>query len=172
MEPEPDNTLFQQWEEEEIELQKLESFNDDDDDENDDDENDDNKLLHDNNPTTLIKKKQSNQAAELPSYMSKILNEFTEVDEEVLSLPASKLPVVAVIGRPNTGKSTLVNKLTDSYKDGAIVHDQAGITRDRTYRTGTWGDYNFQVIDTGGIIFDDSDDIFADRITEQAILAL
>lgn len=167
-EPIPDDALFQQWEKEEIEQQKLELL--DEDDENDISDDDDEEPF---NKNIIKSNKQSNQVAnELPSYMSKILAEFNEVDEEVLSLPASKLPVVAVIGRPNTGKSTLVNKLTDSYKDGAIVHDQAGITRDRTYRTGSWGDYNFQVIDTGGIIFDDSDDIFADRITEQAILAL
>jgi tRNA U34 5-carboxymethylaminomethyl modifying GTPase MnmE/TrmE len=57
--------------------------------------------------------------------------------------------IVAVIGRPNTGKSTLVNKLTNSYKDGAIVHDAPGITRDRTYRVGSWNGFNFQVVDTG-----------------------
>lgn len=164
-EPVVDNAVFQQWEEEEIELQRLELLNDDD--EDDVDEDDENQVR-----APKKNKKQSGTGSALPDYMSKLLDEFSEVDEEVLSLPASKLPVIAIIGRPNTGKSTLVNKLTDSYKDGAIVHDEAGITRDRTYRTGSWGDYNFQVIDTGGIIFDDSDDIFADRITEQAILAL
>eukprot|EP01035_Chromulina_nebulosa_P016808 gene16808-22291_t len=88
------------------------------------------------------------------------------------SIEASKLPTVAIIGRPNTGKSTLVNKLSNSYKDGSIVHDDPGITRDRTYKQATWNDYNFQVVDTGGIVFDDTTDIFADRITEQALLAL
>jgi GTPase len=52
------------------------------------------------------------------------------------------------------------------------VHDMPGITRDRTYRLAAWNDYNFQVVDTGGIVFEDTDDIFADRITEQALLAL
>jgi len=52
------------------------------------------------------------------------------------------------------------------------VHDEPGITRDRTYRTATWCDYNFQVVDTGGIVFDDTQDIFADRITQQALIAL
>lgn len=47
------------------------------------------------------------------------------------------------------------------------MHDEAGITRDRTYRTGMWNNYNFQIIDTGGIVFDDAKDTFADRITEQ-----
>ena len=58
------------------------------------------------------------------------------------------------------------------FQDGAIVHDEPGITRDRTYRTATWCDYNYQVVDTGGIIFDDNKDIFADRITQQAFIAL
>ena len=57
-------------------------------------------------------------------------------------------------------------------QEGAIVHDEPGITRDRTYRTGSWCDYNFQVVDTGGIIFDDTGDIFAERITQQALIAL
>ena len=52
------------------------------------------------------------------------------------------------------------------------MHDEPGITRDRTYKTGSWCDYNFQVVDTGGIIFDDTKDIFAERITQQALLAL
>lgn len=108
----------------------------------------------------------------IPEYMKKLLFKFEDKVEVIKALPEKELPVIAVIGRPNTGKSTIVNKLTNSYIDGAIVHDEAGITRDCTYRTGSWGNYNFQVVDTGGIIFDDTDDIFADRITEQAILAL
>ena len=47
-------------------------------------------------------------------------------------------PVVAIIGRPNVGKSTLVNRLCRSRE--AIVHDQPGMTRDRTYQNGYWGD--------------------------------
>lgn len=57
-------------------------------------------------------------------------------------------------------------------QDGAIVHDEPGITRDRTYRTGFWNDFNFQVVDTGGIVFEDTKDIFAHQITHQALLAL
>lgn len=52
------------------------------------------------------------------------------------------------------------------------MHNEPGITRDRTYRTASWCDYNFQVVDTGGIVFDDTRDIFADRITQQALIAL
>ncbi len=79
------------------------------------------------------------------------------------------LPVVAVIGRPNVGKSTLVNRLCRSRE--AIVHDQPGVTRDRTYQEGFWGDRTFRVVDTGGLVFDD-DSEFLPEIREQANLAL
>ncbi|MCP9846379.1 ribosome biogenesis GTPase Der [Synechococcus sp. Lug-A] len=79
------------------------------------------------------------------------------------------LPVVAVIGRPNVGKSTLVNRLCRSRE--AIVHDEPGVTRDRTYQEGFWGDRTFKVVDTGGLVFDD-DSEFLPEIREQANLAL
>ncbi|MCP9820442.1 ribosome biogenesis GTPase Der [Synechococcus sp. Cruz-9H2] len=79
------------------------------------------------------------------------------------------LPVVAIIGRPNVGKSTLVNRLCRSRE--AIVHDQPGVTRDRTYQEGFWGDRRFRVVDTGGLVFDD-DSEFLPEIREQANLAL
>lgn len=110
----------------------------------------------------------------LPAYMLRILAEYSGegLDADQKPTLAEKLPIIAIIGRPNTGKSTIVNKITGSYKDGAIVHDEPGITRDRTYRTGMWNDYNFQVVDTGGIVFDDTEDVFAERITQQALVAL
>ncbi|MEI6829957.1 MAG: ribosome biogenesis GTPase Der [Synechococcaceae cyanobacterium ELA445] len=79
------------------------------------------------------------------------------------------LPVVAIIGRPNVGKSTLVNRLCRSRE--AIVHDQPGVTRDRTYQEGFWGDRSFRVVDTGGLVFDD-DSEFLPEIREQVNLAL
>ncbi|MCP9939670.1 MULTISPECIES: ribosome biogenesis GTPase Der [unclassified Synechococcus] len=79
------------------------------------------------------------------------------------------LPVVAIIGRPNVGKSTLVNRLCRS-RD-AIVHDQPGVTRDRTYQEGFWGDRTFKVVDTGGLVFND-DSEFLPEIREQAKLAM
>ena len=79
------------------------------------------------------------------------------------------LPVVAIVGRPNVGKSTLVNRLCRSRE--AIVHDQPGVTRDRTYQDGFWGDRTFKVVDTGGLVFDD-DSEFLPEIREQAALAL
>jgi GTP-binding protein len=77
--------------------------------------------------------------------------------------------VVAIIGRPNVGKSTLVNRLCRS-RD-AIVHDQPGVTRDRTYQEGYWGDRTFKVVDTGGLVFND-DSEFLPEIREQAKLAM
>ena len=79
------------------------------------------------------------------------------------------LPVVAIIGRPNVGKSTLVNRLCRSRE--AIVHDEPGVTRDRTYQEGYWADRHFRVVDTGGLVFDD-DSEFLPEIREQANLAL
>ena len=79
------------------------------------------------------------------------------------------LPIVAIIGRPNVGKSTLANRLAGNPE--AIVHDQPGITRDRTYRPAFWQDREFQVVDTGGLVFDD-DTEFLPMIREQAMIAL
>ncbi|HAX88895.1 MAG TPA: ribosome biogenesis GTPase Der [Cyanobacteria bacterium UBA11370] len=79
------------------------------------------------------------------------------------------LPIVAVIGRPNVGKSTLVNRLAGV--TDAIVHDQPGVTRDRTYRPAFWQDRDYLVVDTGGLVFDD-DTEFLPLIREQAIAAL
>ena len=79
------------------------------------------------------------------------------------------LPIVAVIGRPNVGKSTLVNRLAGDQQ--AIVFDQPGITRDRTYRPAFWLDCEFQIVDTGGLVFDD-DTEFLPLIRQQAMAAL
>jgi len=79
------------------------------------------------------------------------------------------LPIVAIIGRPNVGKSTIVNRLANC--QDAIVHDEPGITRDRTYRPAYWADREYQVVDTGGLVFDD-DTEFLPLIREQALAAL
>lgn len=79
------------------------------------------------------------------------------------------LPVVAIIGRPNVGKSTIVNRLAGV--QDAIVFDEPGVTRDRTYKRAFWGDREFQVVDTGGLVFDD-DTEFLPLIREQAMAAL
>jgi GTP-binding protein len=79
------------------------------------------------------------------------------------------LPIVAIVGRPNVGKSTFVNRLAENKE--AIVHDEPGITRDRTYRQAYWQDREFVVVDTGGLIFDD-DTEFLPLIREQVMAAL
>ncbi len=89
-----------------------------------------------------------------------------------LSFPTTynmSLPIVAIIGRPNVGKSALVNRLAGALD--AIVHDEAGVTRDRTYRRAFWGDREYTVVDTGGLVFDDETE-FLPLIREQAFAAL
>ena len=76
--------------------------------------------------------------------------------------------LVAIVGRPNVGKSTLFNRLTQSRR--AIVSDVAGTTRDRQYGKCSWGDKEFSVVDTGGWVVN-SDDIFEDAIRKQVLLA-
>lgn len=76
--------------------------------------------------------------------------------------------LVAIVGRPNVGKSTLFNRLTQSRR--AIVSDTAGTTRDRQYGKCSWGSKEFSVVDTGGWVVN-SDDIFEDAIRRQVLLA-
>ncbi len=71
------------------------------------------------------------------------------------------MPIVALVGRPNVGKSTLFNRLIGEHR--AVVHDQPGTTRDRLYGTAEWRDREFTVVDTGGIGLESSDgDLLAD----------
>lgn len=78
-------------------------------------------------------------------------------------------PIVAVVGRPNVGKSTLVNRLAE--KREAIVHESRGVTRDRSYHEADWNGREFVLVDTGGIEGARSKDVFAPRIREQALMA-
>ncbi len=76
--------------------------------------------------------------------------------------------LVAIVGRPNVGKSTLFNRLTQSRR--AIVSEQAGTTRDRQYGKCEWNGREFSVVDTGGWVVN-SDDIFEDAIRRQVLIA-
>ena len=76
--------------------------------------------------------------------------------------------IVAIVGRPNVGKSTLFNRLTQTRH--AIVSDEAGTTRDRQYGKSEWTGREFSVIDTGGWVVN-SDDIFEEEIRKQVTLA-
>jgi len=77
--------------------------------------------------------------------------------------------IVAIVGRPNVGKSTLFNRFSESRK--AIVHESSGVTRDRHYGKCWWNGIEFSVIDTGGYVTN-SDDVFEEEIRKQAILAI
>ena len=76
--------------------------------------------------------------------------------------------LVAIVGRPNVGKSTLFNRLTKSRQ--AIVSDEAGTTRDRQYGKCDWNGKEFSVVDTGGWVVN-SDDIFEEEIRKQVLIA-
>ncbi len=77
--------------------------------------------------------------------------------------------IIAIVGRPNVGKSTLFNRLTGTRQ--AIVNEQAGVTRDRIYGKGSWNGVEYSIIDTGGYM-NNSDDIFESEIHRQVFLAI
>jgi GTP-binding protein len=77
--------------------------------------------------------------------------------------------IVAILGRPNVGKSTLFNRLIESRE--AIVHETSGVTRDRHYGKSIWNGTEFSVIDTGGYV-EGTHDIFEEEIRKQVLLAI
>ena len=77
--------------------------------------------------------------------------------------------LVAIVGRPNVGKSTLFNRLTETKQ--AIISDEAGTTRDRQYGRCLWCGKEFSLVDTGGWVRN-SDDVFEEAICEQVTLAM
>jgi GTP-binding protein len=85
------------------------------------------------------------------------------------SAGAAALPLVAIVGRPNVGKSTLFNRITGSRR--SIVGDEPGITRDRIYGEYEWAGRHFRLVDTGGIIPDDPE-LIPTEIYNQAKVAL
>ena len=86
-----------------------------------------------------------------------------------LKVGAAKLPLVAIVGRPNVGKSTLFNRMTGSRR--SIVGDEPGITRDRIYGEYEWQGRHYRLVDTGGIVPDDPE-LMATEIFAQAKVAL
>ena len=78
-------------------------------------------------------------------------------------------PLVALVGRPNVGKSTFFNKISGERK--AIVQDMPGVTRDRIYADAEWCGYNFTMIDTGGIELKSTDEMWR-HIKQQAEIAI
>src|SRR5262250_1635452 len=81
----------------------------------------------------------------------------------------SPLPLIAIVGRPNVGKSTLFNRIIGQRR--SIVTDEPGITRDRIYASASWSGHTFQVVDTGGIVPGDESEI-PRKIMEQAQIAI
>ena len=76
---------------------------------------------------------------------------------------------VAIVGRPNVGKSTFFNRMMEQRK--AIVHDLSGVTRDRQYGIADWNGKTFNVIDTGGFV-PNSEDVFEREIRKQVAIAV
>ena len=106
-------------------------------------------------------------------------DEADDMTESLTAVPirrfrrSKKEPLIAIIGRPNVGKSSLVNRIAGTMSGGAIVADESGITRDRTYRNAEFLGEAFQLVDTGGLVFDDDENtLFAKEIREQAMVAI
>ncbi len=98
-----------------------------------------------------------------------VAGEFeTDIETTADGIPVERLPIVAVVGRPNVGKSTLVNRIVG--RRAAIVEEYAGVTRDRKVLVAEWAGHNFRIVDTGGWLA--SDEALAKEITHQAERAM
>ena len=82
---------------------------------------------------------------------------------------SENLPVVAIVGRPNVGKSTLFNRLSRARR--GIVNDQPGVTRDRNYNAVSWRRHRFVLVDTGGMEPDEREGLKG-RILQQTMIAV
>jgi GTP-binding protein len=89
--------------------------------------------------------------------------------DRILIIEPEMPNIVAIVGRPNVGKSTLFNRLVKNRQ--AIVEETSGVTRDRQYGRADWNGIEFSVIDTGGFVMD-SDDVFEEEIRKQVELAI
>jgi GTP-binding protein len=83
--------------------------------------------------------------------------------------PMPSLPLIAIVGRPNVGKSTLFNRIVGQRR--SIVTDEPGITRDRIYGAADWSGHNFEIVDTGGIV-PGEESVIPAKILEQAQVAI
>lgn len=81
-----------------------------------------------------------------------------------------KLPSVVIIGRPNVGKSSLFNRILK--RRAAVVSDREGVTRDRHFQNSFWNGRNFQIVDTGGYIMDETIDELAESVRDQILTAV
>jgi GTP-binding protein len=90
------------------------------------------------------------------------------VPEDVPTAGTSRKPLVAIVGRPNVGKSTLFNRLLGFSK--SIITETAGTTRDRKYGICEWDEYAMLMVDTGGMLGDSGD--LSENIHRQALLAI
>lgn len=96
--------------------------------------------------------------------------ELRDGQQEIVEVPDERaLPLIAIVGRPNVGKSRLFNRMTGTRF--AIVEDMPGVTRDRQYGEGRWDNRGFQVVDTGGFEPDSPDELLR-QMREQAELAI
>jgi GTP-binding protein len=100
---------------------------------------------------------------------SSAAKEFEEVEREHPVATSVALPLVAIIGRPNVGKSTLFNRIISERR--SITGDEPGITRDRIYGEALWNGRRFAIVDTGGIVPDD-DAVIPANILKQAGAAI
>jgi GTPase len=108
-------------------------------------------------------------AAEAIDSVSKILTQPTYNSTSTLATTAAGVPTLAIVGRPNVGKSTLFNRIVGSRR--AIVGDEPGITRDRLYGDAEWRGRQLRIVDTGGILPEEKDFI-PSEIFRQARVAL
>jgi GTPase len=106
------------------------------------------------------------------NFISSKSHEFERDNSNSIS-NSRRIPVISIVGKGNVGKSTLFNRLTNSFDDGSIVHDTLGITRDKLYKKALWCDYEYLITDTGGFIINKSQkDIFSEEVKEQALSAI
>jgi len=146
---------------------------DDDDDEEEEDEDD---RSYSNKNNNIHVQNDDQQGKIKPESTTRSTNTFNPSTKPIRRYQTlKKEPLITILGRPNVGKSSLVNRIAGTQSGGAIVADESGITRDRTYRGANFLGENFQLVDTGGLVFDDNDTtdtLFAKEIRQQAQIAI